>query len=73
MKRIYIIFATILLVTSTSFAQSKKCHNIVYRSYRQGVAEQDTSYTIVKQRGNQISITDSSQRISQPKIGRAHV
>lgn len=71
MKRIHIIFATILLAASTSFGQIKKCHNIVYQSYRHGVAEQDTSYTIVKQQGNQISIADSGQLISQPIPGLA--
>ncbi|MBQ8044876.1 MAG: hypothetical protein IJ269_00825, partial [Bacteroidales bacterium] len=71
MKRIHTIFATILLAASTSFGQIKKCHNIVYQSYRHGVAEQDTSYTIVKQQGNQISIADSGQLISQPIPGLA--
>lgn len=61
MKYRYIIWAMLISVSLSSFAQNNKINSIMYQSYRQGVDKQDTSYTMVHNNNKQIVIADKDK------------
>ena len=71
MRRIYSFLAVIILIATSVKAQKDISHTIVYQSYRQGVKQQDTTYTIVKQYNNKIAINDEPTDVANTIPGLA--
>ena len=71
MRLIYGILTAMLLVAASAPAQNEKSHTLVYQSYRQGVEEQDTTYTIINQWGNKTAIADKPANVNKTIPGLA--
>lgn len=71
MRHIYSFLAVIILIATSVKAQKDISHTIVYQSYRQGVEQQDTTYTIVKQYNNKIAINDGPTDVANTIPGLA--
>ena len=71
MRRIYSFLAVIILIATSVKAQKDISHTIVYQSYKQGVKQQDTTYTIVKQYNNKIAINDEPTDVANTIPGLA--